>query len=94
MSRSAYEVTFPDGTVRYGLSNDTVGLRWPALFDTAEQAWEGWELYRTGNWAEHTRFYYPDPVGDPEPVTVADPLLRRVSEGRATRNRLIEPLEA
>jgi hypothetical protein len=37
VSRSTYTVRFvADGAVRYGLSNDTVGQLWPALFETVE----------------------------------------------------------
>lgn len=92
MSWSTFTARFADGAVRYGLSNDTVGQLWPALFDSIEAAWAGWDFYASGNWPEHERFYYPDPVGAPEPVVIETECEGRFS-GTATRNRVVAPLD-
>lgn len=92
MSRSTFTARFADGTLLYGLSNDTVGMLWPALFDSVEGAWVGYEAYAAADWVEHKRIYYPDLVGAVEPVVIATECEGEFP-GTATRNRVVSPLE-
>jgi hypothetical protein len=50
MSRATATVTYPDGTVKYGIYNGTVDIFCRHLFDTPEEAWAYWDEYKKADY--------------------------------------------
>lgn len=88
MSRSTLYVRFPDGEVRFGIFNDTVGVAVPPLFDTEREAWDWWGEYYGGTWvlppAHEDR--------DIHDVELALPAVQ-YWRGLATRHLIVGPID-
>lgn len=67
MSRATAAVRFEDGTVKWCIYNGTSDIMMPRLFDTPD---EPWDAYYAKDRGLPPVELWPEPVGEPEPVTI------------------------
>lgn len=93
MSRASAAVRFPDGTVKFGIYNGTCDVMQPGLFDNPKDPWDA--FYAKGKFEGQPGACWPaEVVGEPEDVVIySDYGGGFYWPGRATRNRIIGPLD-